>query len=173
VTQEIEARTDRLAQCGGVRLPFQLPFCPDNLFGHLAATAVPGCEEVRDGAYRRSLRVPHGYAIVALSPEADHISCDIDVSDPRDMDAVVAACRWLLDLDADPAAIDRVLSADKVLRPLLAGAPSGGGCPDRWTDSRWRSAPFSDSRSPPPPPAPTPPGWWHHGGHRSTTSTVA
>jgi AraC family transcriptional regulator, regulatory protein of adaptative response / DNA-3-methyladenine glycosylase II len=123
VTQEIEARTDRLAQCGGVRLPFQLPFCPDNLFGHLAATAVPGCEEVRDGAYRRSLRVPHGYAIVALSPESDHISCDIDVSDPRDMDAVVAACRWLLDLDADPAAIDRVLSADKVLRPLLAGAP--------------------------------------------------
>jgi len=29
-----------------VRLPFRLPFRPDNLFGHLAATAVPGVEEV-------------------------------------------------------------------------------------------------------------------------------
>ncbi|HUY60053.1 MAG TPA: Ada metal-binding domain-containing protein, partial [Solirubrobacteraceae bacterium] len=33
-----------------LRLPFRLPLCPDNLFGHLAATAVPGVEEVRDGA---------------------------------------------------------------------------------------------------------------------------
>lgn len=38
-----------------LRLPFRQPLCPDNLFGHLAATAVPGVEEVRDGAYRRTL----------------------------------------------------------------------------------------------------------------------
>src|SRR5579863_8259636 len=30
-----------------LRLPFRQPLCPDNLFGHLAATAVPGVEEVR------------------------------------------------------------------------------------------------------------------------------
>ena len=30
-----------------LRLPFRQPLCPDNLFGHLAATAVPGIEEVR------------------------------------------------------------------------------------------------------------------------------
>ena len=30
-----------------LRLPFRRPLCPDNLFGHLAATAVPGVEEVR------------------------------------------------------------------------------------------------------------------------------
>ncbi|HEY5262075.1 MAG TPA: DNA-3-methyladenine glycosylase 2 family protein, partial [Solirubrobacteraceae bacterium] len=29
-----------------LRLPFRRPLCPDNLFGHLAATAVPGVEEV-------------------------------------------------------------------------------------------------------------------------------
>ena len=49
-----------------LRLPFRAPLCPDNLFGHLAATAVPGVEEWRDGAYRRTLRLPHGHGIVAL-----------------------------------------------------------------------------------------------------------
>jgi AraC family transcriptional regulator of adaptative response / DNA-3-methyladenine glycosylase II len=44
-----------------LRLPFRAPLCPDNLFGHLAATAVPGVEEWRDGAYRRTLRLPHGH----------------------------------------------------------------------------------------------------------------
>ena len=49
-----------------LRLPFRAPLNPDNLFGHLAATAVPGVEEWRDGAYRRTLRLPHGHGIVAL-----------------------------------------------------------------------------------------------------------
>src|SRR3954468_339824 len=33
-----------------LRLPFRAPLNPDNLFGHLAATAVPGVEEWRGGA---------------------------------------------------------------------------------------------------------------------------
>ena len=51
-----------------LRLPFRTPLCPDNLFGHLVATAVPGVEEWRDGAYRRTLRLPHGHGIAALRP---------------------------------------------------------------------------------------------------------
>ena len=31
------------------------PFAYEGLFGHLAASAVPGVEEVRDGAFRRAL----------------------------------------------------------------------------------------------------------------------
>ncbi len=58
-----------------LRLPFRFPLCPDNLFGHLAATAVPGVEEWRDGAYRRTLRLPGGGAVVALRPRSDHIEC--------------------------------------------------------------------------------------------------
>src|SRR5689334_21321901 len=52
-----------------LRLPFRTPLNPDNLFGHLAATAVPGVEEWRDGAYRRTLRLPYGHGIVTLAPE--------------------------------------------------------------------------------------------------------
>lgn len=51
-----------------LRLPFRAPLHPDNLFGHLAATAVPGVEEWRDGAYRRTLRLPYGHGVVALTP---------------------------------------------------------------------------------------------------------
>ena len=86
--------------------------CPDNLFGHLAATAVPGCEEVRDGAYRRTLRLPLGAGIVALRPKADHIACRLVLDDLRDRPAAESRCRWLLDLDADPEAVTDVLASD-------------------------------------------------------------
>ncbi len=106
-----------------MRLAFQPPFWPDNVFGHLAATAVPGVEEWRDGAYRRTLRLPRGPAVVALAPRPDHIACELTLADPRDRSAAVATCRRLLDLDADPVAIDAALAADPVLAPLVARAP--------------------------------------------------
>ena len=56
-----------------LRLPFRQPLCPDNLFGHLAATAVPGVEEVRGATYRRTLRLAHGPGIVELTPAPEHI----------------------------------------------------------------------------------------------------
>ncbi|MBX7433399.1 DNA-3-methyladenine glycosylase 2 family protein [Mycobacterium sp. Y57] len=106
-----------------VRLPVRTPFAFEGLFGHLAASAVPGVEEVRDGAYRRSLRLPHGTAIVALTPHPDHVRCRLEVADFRDVSAAIARCRRLLDLDADPEAIVGALSADERLAPLIAKAP--------------------------------------------------
>ena len=106
-----------------LRLPFRLPLLPDSLFGHLAATAVPGVEEWRDGAYRRTLRLPRGHAIVALRPGPEHIVCQLTLADLRDLATAISRCRWLLDLDADPVAIGALLSADPVLAPLVAKAP--------------------------------------------------
>jgi AraC family transcriptional regulator, regulatory protein of adaptative response / DNA-3-methyladenine glycosylase II len=106
-----------------VRLPFRTPFTPDGVFGHLVATAVPGVEEWRDGAYRRTLRLPHGHGTVALTPAADHVTCRLRLGDLRDLTAAVGRCRRLLDLDADPIAVDDHLAADPVLAPLVAAAP--------------------------------------------------
>ena len=106
-----------------VRLPFRAPLHPDNLFGHLVATAVPGVEEWRDDAYRRTLRLPHGSAIVALHPEADHVRAVLRLTDVRDLPVAVARCRRLLDLDADPVAVDAALAEDAALAPLVAAAP--------------------------------------------------
>ncbi|HEX4838083.1 MAG TPA: DNA-3-methyladenine glycosylase 2, partial [Solirubrobacteraceae bacterium] len=105
-----------------LRLPFRRPLCPDNLFGHLAATAVPGVEEVREGAYRRTLRLSHGPGIVELTPTTEHVLCRVMLSDLRDLTTAIARCRWLLDLDADPAAVDELFCSDPDLRPIVAEA---------------------------------------------------
>lgn len=106
-----------------VRLPFRAPLNPDNLFGHLAATAVPGVEEWRDGAYRRTLDLPHGHGTVALTPTPDHIGCRLALSDLRDLTQAISRCRRLLDLDADPVAVDDQLRTDPLLAPLVDKAP--------------------------------------------------
>ncbi|MFH9727368.1 AlkA N-terminal domain-containing protein [Streptomyces sp. NPDC017254] len=106
-----------------LRLPFRTPLEPSNLFGHLAATAVPGVEEWRDGAYRRTLDLPYGHGIVALAPRADHIACRLSLTDPRDLTHAISRCRRLLDLDADPVAVDERLRADPLLAPIVDAAP--------------------------------------------------
>ena len=106
-----------------LKLSFRRPFCPENLFGHLAATAVPGVEEVRGDTYRRTLRLPFGPGIVSLTPAPDHVACRLRLADLRDLSAAIARCRWLLDLDADAEAIDAQLGSDAVLRSAIAAAP--------------------------------------------------
>ncbi|MFG3587886.1 AlkA N-terminal domain-containing protein [Streptomyces sp. NPDC047990] len=106
-----------------LRLPFRAPLNPDNLFGHLVATAVPGVEEWRDGSYRRTLRLPYGHGIVALTPHADHIGCRLTLSDLRDLTVAISRCRRMLDLDADPVAVDDQLRTDPLLAPLVDKAP--------------------------------------------------
>ena len=106
-----------------LRLPFRPPFSPDSLFGHLAATAVPGCEEVRDGAYRRTLRLPSGTSVVSLTPTPEYVRCQLTLDDLRDLSTAIARCRRLLDLDADPEATVEVLAEDPALRREVAKVP--------------------------------------------------
>ncbi|WP_432071842.1 AlkA N-terminal domain-containing protein [Streptomyces wuyuanensis] len=106
-----------------LRLPFRAPLNPDNLFGHLAATAVPGVEEWRDGAYRRTLTLPNGHGIVSLTPRPDHIACRLSLTDHRDLTYAISVCRRMLDLDADPVAVDDQLRTDPLLAPLVDKAP--------------------------------------------------
>ena len=106
-----------------LRLPYRVPLCPDNLFGHLVATGVPGVEEWRDGAYRRTLRLPHGHGIVSLRPAPGHIACRLALTDLRDLSIAISRCRRLLDLDADPVAVDELLRQDPALAPYVDKHP--------------------------------------------------
>jgi AraC family transcriptional regulator, regulatory protein of adaptative response / DNA-3-methyladenine glycosylase II len=108
-----------------LRLPFRRPFCAETLFGHLAAMALPGVEEWRDGAYRRTLRLPHGVGIVALRPMPEYVECRLTLTDLRDLSTASARCRWLLDLDADPVAVDELLRTDQALARSVDKRP---GC---------------------------------------------
>lgn len=111
------------AQTLVLRLPVRTPFAYEGLFGHLAATAVAGVEEYRDGAFRRTLRLPHGHGIAALTPHHDHVQCSVVLEDLRDLTSAIARCRRLLDLDADPEAVVDALSTDPALSALVAKAP--------------------------------------------------
>jgi AraC family transcriptional regulator of adaptative response / DNA-3-methyladenine glycosylase II len=106
-----------------LRLPVRTPFAFEGMFGHLAASAVPGVEEVRDGAYRRTLRLASGNGVVSLTPRPDHVQCELNLDDFRDLSTAIARCRRLLDLDADPEAVIDVLSHDPHLTALVAKAP--------------------------------------------------
>ena len=71
-----------------------------------------------DGEYRRTLRLPHGPATVRAARRS-RATCwpALRLTDVRDLGPAVARLRRLLDLDADPVAVDELLAAD----PALAG----------------------------------------------------
>ena len=109
-----------------LRLAFRAPLEPSNLFGHLAATSVPGVEQWRGGAYRRTLRLPHGPGIVAVRPpppDQRWVDTELTLADLRDLSTAVARCRRVLDLDADPVAVTEVLGAGPHLAAEVARAP--------------------------------------------------
>lgn len=106
-----------------LRLAVREPFAYEGVFGHLAASTVPGCEEIRDGAYRRTMRLPYGTGIVGLRPGRDHVLCTLALQDVRDLSAAIGRCRRLLDLDADPQAVIEALNADDALLAVVVQAP--------------------------------------------------
>lgn len=126
--RELRARArrhGRPADSGTIalRLPYREPFDGDGLVAFLGRRAVPGVEEVVDGTYRRSLRLPHGAGIVELTPADGHVLARLRLDDVRDLAAAVQRSRVLLDLDADPHGVAEVLGRDPLLGPLVAAAP--------------------------------------------------
>jgi AraC family transcriptional regulator, regulatory protein of adaptative response / DNA-3-methyladenine glycosylase II len=113
-----------------LRLRHRAPLDVAALLAFLGARAVPGVESwnpAGNGTYRRALALPHGPGVAALAPGdprgGDHVRCELRLSDLRDLVAAVQRCRRLLDLDADPVAVDDALAADSLLAPLVRKAP--------------------------------------------------
>jgi AraC family transcriptional regulator of adaptative response / DNA-3-methyladenine glycosylase II len=117
-----------------LRLPLRPPFDAEGLLGFFAARAVTGVERVEGDGYARTLRLPHGPATVALDlprlaaadhavTAAPHVTATLRLADPRDLGPAVARVRRLLDLDADPVAVDELLGTDPTLAPAVAAVP--------------------------------------------------
>ena len=102
-----------------LRLAYRQPYCASAMFAFLGLRAVPGVESWDGATYSRSLDLPHGGGVIALTPADGAIRCELQLDDWRDLQAAVQRCRRLLDLDADPVAIDEVLSADPLLGQKL------------------------------------------------------
>jgi AraC family transcriptional regulator of adaptative response / DNA-3-methyladenine glycosylase II len=106
-----------------LRLAYREPLHAGALLEFLAARTIPGVDDVRDGTYRRGLRLPHGAATAAITFMPRYAQARLWLSDVRDLVPAVARCRCLLDLDADPVAIDATLGADPMLGPMVAKEP--------------------------------------------------
>jgi AraC family transcriptional regulator of adaptative response / DNA-3-methyladenine glycosylase II len=106
-----------------LRLPYREPLHAGALLEFLGGRTVPGVDEVVDDTYRRGLRLPHGPATVAVRLLPGYAHATLRLADVRDLAPAVARCRRLLDLDADPVAVDATLAADAVLAPAVAKEP--------------------------------------------------
>jgi AraC family transcriptional regulator of adaptative response / DNA-3-methyladenine glycosylase II len=106
-----------------LRLPYRAPLDGEGLLGYLARRVVPGVEEAGEGAYRRTLRLPHAAGVAELRPVDGHVLARFWLEDPRDLAAATQRCRTLLDLDSDPAAVREALGRDELLGPLVAACP--------------------------------------------------
>jgi AraC family transcriptional regulator of adaptative response / DNA-3-methyladenine glycosylase II len=106
-----------------LRLAYRPPLHAGALIGFLAARALPGIEECDGTTYRRGLNLPHGSATIELTPADRWVAATLRLADVRDLAPAVARCRRLLDLDADPAAVDATLTADPALAAAIQAEP--------------------------------------------------
>ena len=124
-----EGRSDVPGAASGavaLRLAYRPPLRPAQIFGFLAARAVPGLEEGDAGRYRRSLSLPHGSGVAEVTVDAaadGYLRCQLALEDLRDLTAAVRRLRRLFDLDADPVAVSEALGADPVLGPSVTASP--------------------------------------------------
>ncbi|HSN36981.1 MAG TPA: AlkA N-terminal domain-containing protein, partial [Arthrobacter sp.] len=109
-----------------LNLPYREPFDP-GVFGFLAVRAIPGIEQGSATSYARALRLAHGDARFRVDFDAAApgrpLALTIGAVDLRDLPSLLSRVRRLLDLDADPVAIDGALGADPRLSASIAAAP--------------------------------------------------
>jgi len=112
-----------LADSVDLRLALRLPHDAAATLAFLAARAVPGVEETGPGRFARTLALPHGAGLAELSPADGYVRARLHLDDLRDLQAAVQRCRRLLDLDADPVAVDAHLGDDPTLGALVRAVP--------------------------------------------------
>ncbi|MEO8025295.1 MAG: AlkA N-terminal domain-containing protein [Bryobacteraceae bacterium] len=114
------------------RLTYRPPYAWDALLGFLAARAIPGVEQVRDGEYSRTFVLDAKPGRLAVTPSGgDGVMLRVEYPDASQLFRIVERVRRMFDLGADPAAIAQQLEGDAMLRPILRKLP-GLRVPGAW-----------------------------------------
>ncbi|MEM8619910.1 MAG: AlkA N-terminal domain-containing protein [Actinomycetota bacterium] len=108
-----------------LRLPTRMPHSASTALEFLGQRAIPGLETWDGATYRRSLRLPGGQGVLAVraGERDDHVVAALSIEAWSDLPAAVQRVRRLLDLDADPHAVDAHLAADPSLAPMVRAVP--------------------------------------------------
>lgn len=105
-------------------LPYRGPLDASGVFAWMQARALPGIEAATATTFSRHLRLAGGPAWFEVRQDAtERLHLRARVTQLADLAPLVATARRLFDLDADPIAIDRALSAHPELAPLVARTP--------------------------------------------------
>jgi AraC family transcriptional regulator, regulatory protein of adaptative response / DNA-3-methyladenine glycosylase II len=104
-----------------LRLSYRPPFDWGALLAFFIPRAIPGVEEVRDGIYRRIVRVDGHVALIAVShlPARNALQVEIACDHVPALPLIASRLRRVFDLDADTEAIAAHLSRDRTLAPLV------------------------------------------------------
>jgi AraC family transcriptional regulator of adaptative response / DNA-3-methyladenine glycosylase II len=109
-----------------LNLPYREPFDP-GIFEFLAVRSIPGIEAGTPTSYARTLRLANADARFSVKYDAGApgrpLVLTIGAVDLRDLPSLLSRVRRLLDLDADPVAIDSALEADPRLAPAVKSFP--------------------------------------------------
>ncbi|RLP75761.1 DNA-3-methyladenine glycosylase 2 family protein [Mycetocola tolaasinivorans] len=115
-----------------LQLPVRQPYDAPGVFAFLASRAIEGVESVGSAEgeplrYARTLRLPGGPAAIEVHAENGirdwTLRARIELSALADVGTAVSRVRRLLDLDADPLAVDHALRLDQALAPRVSATP--------------------------------------------------
>ena len=116
-----------------VELPVRQPFDAAGTFRFLASRAIAGVEhadlsDVDSLTFARTLRLPGGPGAIELCATRKKVSewrlhARLELTSLSDVAPALTRVRRLLDLDADPVAVDRALQAVAELSPLISRTP--------------------------------------------------
>jgi AraC family transcriptional regulator of adaptative response / DNA-3-methyladenine glycosylase II len=106
-----------------LRLPTRQPFAGDELMAFLGAHAIPGLEAWDGEVFRQVMTLPNGHGVASLRAHDDHVEATVRLSSWADLATAVQRLRRLLDLDADPTAVDEALAKYRGIDKLVARTP--------------------------------------------------
>src|SRR6516164_6439758 len=95
-----------------LRLPARPPFDAAPTLAFLAARAIPGVEEIRDGAYRRTFTLEGRAAILSVHAHGDGVEVRLPAHAAAAVPRVLARVSRVFDVDADAPAIKAWLARD-------------------------------------------------------------
>jgi AraC family transcriptional regulator of adaptative response / DNA-3-methyladenine glycosylase II len=115
-----------------MRLGYSRPYAWNAMMTFLAARAVPGMESVTDGEYVRSTSCKGAQGVIAVGPgRSGELTLRVHASTTDALPALVSRVRRMFDLGADARTVDRQLSVDPWLAPLVKKRP-GLRVPGAW-----------------------------------------
>lgn len=116
-----------------LRLRYRAPYDWKSMMEFLQARAISGVEVVEKDCYFRSVEIDSVIGSIAVThlPQKQSLRVVIRFPEVKALPAIVARVRRLFDLNADIETIDRHLSADPALAPLVKQRP-GLRAPGGW-----------------------------------------